>query len=57
MHQTSITKDTSDKLASSFDFYYKNNIELFEQQVSEKTSNIKRLEAQRNELNTNGIFN
>ena len=35
-----------------FDFYYKNRIELLEQQISEKKSNVKRLEAQRNELNT-----
>lgn len=34
------------------DFYYKNRIESLEQQISEKKNNVKRLEAQRNELNT-----
>ena len=36
---------------TGLDFYYKSRIELLEQQVTDKINNIKRLEAQRNELN------
>ena len=35
--------------------FYVNRIEALEQQVIEKTQNIKRLEAQRNDLNNSGI--
>ena len=46
---------TGSSLVSSntgLDFYYKSRIELLEHQITEKINNIKRLEAQRNELNT-----
>jgi 26S proteasome regulatory subunit T6 len=36
--------------------YYKSKIEDFELQVKDKSLNLKRLEAQRNELNTQGLF-
>lgn len=34
--------------------YYLNKIEALEQQITDKTQNIKRLEAQRNDLNNSG---
>lgn len=36
--------------------YYHNKIEALEQQILEKSQNLKRLEAQRNELNNSGKF-
>jgi 26S proteasome regulatory subunit T6 len=35
-------------------FYYKNKIERYEAQLAEKTQNLRRLEAQRNLLNSKG---
>lgn len=34
--------------------YLQNKLDLLEYQIAEKTSNVKRLEAQRNELNSLG---
>jgi len=34
--------------------YFLNKIEALEQQINDKTQNIKRLEAQRNDLNNSG---
>ena len=36
--------------------YYLNKIEVLEQQILEKSQNLKRLEAQRNDLNNSGNF-
>ena len=43
-------KAPSDGLAN----YYKGKIEALEILIKDKTHNLRRLEAQRNELNTNG---
>ena len=42
--------------AKGLDFYYQSKIDQLEQKLREKRENLLRLNAQRNELNTQGTF-
>jgi 26S proteasome regulatory subunit T6 len=42
--------------ANSPQTYYRNKIEAAEHEITKKTQNLRRLEAQRNTLNTRGVL-